>query len=221
LGAPEWALGGWAVHLRLPAVFGAMLFAATEFRMKPPVRAGLAVLALTMIAFNSIRLTQNWLGYDEKYREFQAALEEVPRGARLLTVLDGNAIGERADQPYWHMAEFAIPARGVFTPLLFTTKGQHVVQWNEPYAHYAAQTAQQGSPPDVDELTDLAHGDLGADDTMRTTVPYLDHFQCHFDIAVVVHLGGKRTPVPAMLRLRQNGSFFSFYDILPDESCRR
>ena len=28
--APEWALGGWAVHLRLPAVFGAMLFASTE-----------------------------------------------------------------------------------------------------------------------------------------------------------------------------------------------
>ena len=56
---------------------------------------------------------------------------------------------------------------------------------------------------------------------MRTTVPYLDHFQCHFDFAVVVHLGGKRTPAPAMLRLRQNGSFFSFYDILPDESCRQ
>jgi len=55
---------------------------------------------------------------------------------------------------------------------------------------------------------------------MREEVPYLDHFQCHFDIAVVVHLGGKRTPVPPMLRLRQNGSFFSFYDILPDGSCR-
>jgi len=221
LGAPEWALGGWAVHLRLPAVFGAMLFAAVEFRMKPPVRAGLAVLALAMIAFNSIRLTQNWLGYDEQYREFQAALEEVPRGARLLTVLDGNAIGERADQPYWHMAEFAIPERGVFTPLLFTTKGQHVVQWNEPLARYAAQTAEQGSPPDIDELATLARGDLDADPDLKETVPYLNHFQCHFDIAVVVHLDGKRTPVPTMLRLRQKGSFFSFYDILPDESCRR
>ncbi|HEX4636414.1 MAG TPA: hypothetical protein VH189_09555 [Rhizomicrobium sp.] len=220
VGAPEWALGGWAVHLRLPAVFGAMLFAATEFRMKPPVRAGLAGLALAMIAYNAIRLTQNWLGYDRQYREFQAALEEIPRGSRLLTVLDGNAIGDRADQPYWHMAEFAIPERGVFTPLLFTTKGQHVVQWNEPYARYAAQTAEQGSPPDVDELTYLAQGKLDADPEMRETVPYLNHFQCHFDIAVVVQLGGKRTPVPPMLRLRQDGSFFSFYDIVPDQSCR-
>jgi hypothetical protein len=220
LGAPEWALGGWAVHLRLPAVFGALLFASAELKLPAPARASLAVFALTMIAGNSILLTQNWLGYDRQYREFQAALEEIPRGSRLLTVLDGNAIGDRPDQPYWHMAEFAIPERGVFTPLLFTTKGQHVVQLKRPYARYAAASAQQGSPPDVDELQYLARGRLDADETMREEVPYLNHFQCHFDIAVVVHLGGKRTPVPPMLRLRQNGSFFSFYDILPDGSCR-
>jgi len=201
-------------------VFGALLFASAELKLAPAARASLAVFALTMIAGNSILLTQNWLGYDRQYREFQAALEEIPRGSRLLTVLDGNAIGDRPDQPYWHLAEFAIPERGVFTPLLFTTKGQHVVQLKRPFAHYAAASAQQGSPPDVDELQYLARGKLDADETMREEVPYLDHFQCHFDIAVVVHLGGKRTPVPLMLRLRQNGSFFSFYDILPDGSCR-
>jgi len=202
-------------------VFGAMLFASAELPIKPPARASLAVLALMMIAANAILLTQSWLGYDRQYREFQASLEEVPRGARLLTVLDGNAIGERSDQPYWHMAEFAIPERGVFTPLLFTTKGQHVVQWNQPYARYAAASAEQGSPPDIDELSYLARGDMDADTEMRQAVPYLNHFQCHFDIAVVVHLGGKRTPVPPVLRLRQAGSFFSFYDILPDGTCTR
>ena len=221
LGAPDWALGGWAVHLRLPAVFGAMLFASAELRMRTSARASLAVLALMMVAANAILLTQSWLGYDRQYREFQASLEEVPRGARLLTVLDGNAIGERSDQPYWHMAEFAIPERGVFTPLLFTTRGQHVVQWNRPYARYAAASAQQGSPPDVDELEYLARGQMNADAEMQQGMPYLNHFQCHFDIAVVVHLGGKRTPVPPMLRLRQAGSFFSFYDIVPDRACRR
>jgi hypothetical protein len=221
VGAPEWALGGWAVHLRLPAVFGALLFASAELRMKPPVRASLAVFAFMMIASNAIMLTQSWLGYDKQYREFQAALEEVPRGARLLTVLDGNAIGDRADQPYWHMAEYAIPERGVFTPLLFTTKGQHVVQWNQPYARYAATSAQQGSPPDIDELDFLARGQMDADPQMKESVPYLNHFQCHFDIAVVVHLDGKRSPVPAMLRLRHGGSFFSFYDIIPDPECGR
>ena len=36
--APEWALGGWAVHLRLPAVFGSLLFASAEIRLKPAAR---------------------------------------------------------------------------------------------------------------------------------------------------------------------------------------
>jgi len=36
-----------------------------------------------------------------------------------------------------------------------------------------------------------------------------------------VHLDGKRTPVPAMLRLRHAGSFFSFYDIIPGPECGR
>jgi hypothetical protein len=219
--APEWAFGGWAVHLRLPAVFGAMLFASAELPMKQAARTALVVLVLVVIGGSAITLAQSWLVYDRQFREFQAALEEVPRGSRMLTVLDGDAIGDRPDQPYWHMAEFAVPERGVFTPLLFTTRGQHVVQLNPPYDKYAAASAQQGSPPDVDELGFLAAGQMDADEDIQEDMPYLNHFQCHFDIAVVVHLDGKRTPVPSMLRLRHAGTFFSFYDILPDRSCRR
>ena len=56
----------------------------------------------------------------------------------------------------------------------------------------------------------------------RFSLGYFDEgYLSHFDIAVVVHLGGKRTPVPAMLRLRHAGSFFSFYDVRPDQACRR
>ena len=219
--APEWAFGGWAVHLRLPAVFCAMLFASVELDVPQWGRTGLLVFALLLVGWCASALAQTWLGYDKQFREFQASLEEIPLGSRLLTVLDGNAIGARSDQPYWHMVEFAVPERGVFTPLLFTTRGQHVVQLNQPYAQYAAASAQQGSPPDVDELEFLARGQMDADQDIAQDMPYLNHFQCHFDIAVVVHLDGKRTPVPAMLRLRHAGSFFSFYDILPDRSCKR
>ncbi|MDB5733715.1 MAG: putative rane protein of unknown function [Alphaproteobacteria bacterium] len=219
--APEWALGGWAVHLRLPAVFASLLFAAAEIRMKPLLRSSLAVAALAMIAISALTLTQSWRGYDRQFREFTATLADMPRGVRLLTVLDGDALGEQADQPYWHMAEFAVPMRGAFTPLLFTTKGQHVVQLNPPYDSFAAASAQQGSPPDIDELNFLARGDMAADPDMAEIFPYLDHFQCHFDIAVVVHLGGRRSAVPPMLALRHAGSFFSLYDIRPDRSCAK
>jgi hypothetical protein len=218
--APEWAMGGWAVHLRLPAVFASLLFASAEITLAPRLRVGLAVVALAVIASFSVGLASDWIGYDRQFQEFRATLPSLPRGVRLLTVLDGNALGERADQPYWHMAEFAVPERGAFTPLLFTTKGQHVVQLNPPYDKIAAVSAQQGSPPDVDELDFLAKGNMTADEDMANLFPYLLHFQCHFDVAVVVHLDGKRTPVPTMLKLRSKHSFFSLYDIVPDKACR-
>ena len=48
---------------------------------------------------------------------------------------------------------------------------------------------------------------------MRTSediFPYLMHFQCHYDEAVVIHLDGKHSPAPAMLRLRHPAAFFVF-----------
>lgn len=218
--APEWAMGGWAVHLRLPALFAALLFAAAEIRLPPQQRHALAAIMLLAIGAHAAMLAADWLGFDRQFREFRGHLGEIPRGTRLLTVLDGNAFGERADQPYWHMAEFAVPARGAFTPLMFTTKGQHVVQVNPPYDRIAAATAQQGSPPDVDELGFLARGQADQDEDINEIFPYLIGFQCHYDMAVVIYLDGPHTPVPPMLKLRARHSFYALYDIVPGRSCR-
>jgi len=219
--APEWAMGGWAVHLRLPAVFATMLFAATELRLDIRLARALAGGLLALIAWNGGALAADWGVYDRQVAEFRTADRAIPRGARIVTVLDGDAIGLASDQPYWHMAEFAIIDRAAFTPLMFTTAGQHVVQLRESYKSVAAATAQQGSPPDIDELAFLAAGQTGADEDIMNVFPYLLRFQCHFDQAVVIHLGGQRSPVPPMLRLVHAGSFFSLYDIVPDAACAR
>jgi hypothetical protein len=84
---------------------------------------------------------------------------------------------------------------------------------------YAAASAQQGSPPDIDELNDLAAGRIEADEDIRDILPYLQFFQCHFDHAVVIHGDGPLSRVPPMLRLRHTGSFFALYDIVPDRRC--
>ncbi|MGZ6022853.1 MAG: hypothetical protein ACXWLQ_09675, partial [Rhizomicrobium sp.] len=130
-------------------------------------------------------------------------------------------LGWAADQPYWHMAEFAVIDRGAFTPLLFTTRGQHVIRVEPSMARYAATTAQQGSPPDIDELNDLAAGRKDVDEDIRSVLPYLLYFQCHYDQAVVIHGEGPLSRVPPMLRLRHIGSFFALYDIVPDRNCVR
>ena len=135
-------------------------------------------------------------------------------------MLDGDSLGWSADQPYWHMAEFAIIDRGAFTPLMFTTPGQHVVHIRASDQAIAAQTAQQGSPPDIDELDDLAQGRMEIDEDYQNVFPYLEHFQCHFDEVIVIRGKGARSRIPGMLRLRQDGSFYGIYDIVRDKSCR-
>ena len=217
--APEWAMGGWGVDLRLPAVFGALLFAAVDFRLEPRAVTVLAVACGMVIASNAAILANDWRAAGVQYDEFRKAALALPAGTRLLTVLDGDAIGYRSDQPYWHMAELAVINPGVFTPLLFTTNNQHIVRLRPAYQPFAAASAQQGSPPDIDELDDLAAGQIDEDEDIANVFPYLMRFQCHYDMAVVIHLGGPRSAIPPMLKLRHAGSFFSLYHILPDASC--
>ena len=218
---PEWAMGGWGVHMRLPAVLGALAFASVEFRLDRNATRALAASAAIVLAYNALALTRSWVAYDRQFAEFRAAAQALPPDARLMTVLDGDAIGYRSDQPYWHMAEFAIVERGAFTPLLFTTKDQHIVRIDPEWQSIAAGSAEQGSPPDIDELDDLAAGRIDHDEDIANVFPYLMRFQCRYDQAVVIHLDGPRAEVPKMLKLRHAGSFFSIYDIVPDASCAK
>jgi hypothetical protein len=217
--APEWALGGWGVHLRLPAVLGALAFASLEWKASPRAIAIGAAATLILLAAGAGVLAWDWQRYDAQYAEFRAHDSNIARNARVLTVLDGDSLGWAADQPYWHMAEFATIDRGAFTPLMFTTAGQHVVHIKPPDRDIAAKTAQQGSPPDIDELDDLAAGRMDADEDYTKVFPYLRHFQCHFDEAVVITGAGPHSDMPTMLRRRHEGSFYTLYDIVPDKSC--
>jgi hypothetical protein len=218
--APEWALGGWGVHMRLPPVFGALAFAAAEWHLPRRARAAAGLLLLGAAAAAATVVVQQWRPLDNQYTEFEARLADIPPGTRLLTVLDGDSLGWESDQPYWHLGELAIAPRDAFTQLLFTTRGQHILAIRPPMNRYAAAAAQQGSPPDIDELDNLAAGRIDADEDIRDIFPYLRFFQCHYDMALVIHGRGPHARTPTMLRDPKEGSFFSLYKIAPDAHCR-
>jgi hypothetical protein len=216
---PEWAMGGWGVDLRLPAVLGALAFAAADMRFTKRTTAFIASAFLSLLVYQAATLAGNWRYYDQQFAEFRTAIGGLEPGSRLVTVLDGDAMGLAADQPYWHMAEYAIVDRDSFTPLLFATKGQHVIQIRSAFQGMAAMSAQQGSPPDISELDDLSTGNAADDPDIANIFPYLIRFQCHFDDAIVIHLGGRRSAIPDMLSLRRAGSFFSLYRIQRSDDC--
>ena len=218
---PEWALGGWGVDLRMPAILGAVAFSAVELKLSERRQYALAAAAMVTLAFCAAGAGGNWAYYDRQYAEFRAALQSSPKGTKMMTVLDGDAMGLASDQPYWHIAEFAILDRAGFSPLLFTTAGQHVVRVQPAFQPIAAATAQQGSPPDVGELGDLAANQVDGDKDIPEEFPYLMLFQCHFDEVVIIRSGGKASPVPPVLKLRHSGSFFDLYDVVPDDACSK
>jgi hypothetical protein len=217
--APEWALGGWGVDMRLPPVLGVITFASLELRAGERLKIAYGASVVLLAALNAAFLIHSWVGYDRQYQEFRTAIRDMPRGAKIFTILDGDALSDLSDPPYWHMGEFAIVDRGAFTPLMFATKGQHVIEVKPPYDRIAAATAKQGSPPDVTELSDLALGLTENDPDIDENYPYLKFFQCHFDYALIIHGGGERADVPAFLRLVHGGSFFALYKIKRTGLC--
>ncbi|MBL6937607.1 MAG: hypothetical protein ISS15_14905 [Alphaproteobacteria bacterium] len=218
--APEWAFGGWAVHLRLPPVLGALTFASLEWRIAPRWQAAAGAAALAFAAGCAALLAADWRHFDAQYGEFRSHMADIRPHARVLTVLDGDSLGWAPDQPYWHMAELSVIDRDAFTPLMFTTAGQHVIRVRPPLGSIAAATAAQGSPPDIDELDDLAASRMEADADYRNIYPYLRYFQCHFDQAVVIRGSGPRSRIPAMLKPAADHSFYAVYDIAHGPQCR-
>lgn len=220
--APEWAMGGWGVYLRLPGVLGALIFASLDIRLPSKCSAVVAAAAVAIICHSAVVLAGNWRYYDRQYAEFDAAAARfISNGSHVVTVLDGDAMGWASDPPYWHMAELEIPTRQIFTPLMFATPGQHIVRVRPPFDGYAATSAWQGSPPDISELDDLAAGRTGADKDIDLNFPYLKFFPCHFKEAVVIHSGGRRSEAPSMLRLQHRGSFFDLYQIRRTTRCAK
>ncbi|HSZ11112.1 MAG TPA: hypothetical protein VK759_02980, partial [Rhizomicrobium sp.] len=204
--APEWAMGGWGVELRMPAVFCSLVFASATLHVSPK-RAAIAVaVCLAVMAYCAATLAGNWMYYDRRYSEFRTVSATMPHNEKVLTVLDGSAIGMASDQLYWHVGEFGIIDRNAFTQLMFGTAGQHVIRLRKAYRSFAADSAQQGSPPDITELDDLAAGQVDGDTDIRDTFPYLMYYQCHFDQAVVIDLNGTHSPLPTRLKLRHDGS---------------
>lgn len=220
--APEWAMGGWGGHMRLPAVLGVILFSASWPDLSVKRQKIMAALIGVGLVLSAVLLTKDWSDYDRQISAFRADIASLPKGVRMLTVLDSAALDGASDQPFWHLAEYAIVDRDGFAPLMFATKGQHIVGVRSPYDHYAAATAEQGSPPDVTELGYLADGRVDLDPDIDTYYPYLKYFQCHFDVAVIVHGESEDTETatpPKFMTLIKSGSSYNLYAIHPTKEC--
>ena len=204
------------MHIRFPAAFCLLFFAAMDVKLEPRVRAAFAAIAVTLAVINAATLFLSWRTEDRQYAEFRSAMNQVPSGSKLFTVLDEKALGGSDTRVYRHMAEYAIMDRAVFVPLMFTTRGQHVVHTRAEYEPIASLSSAQGHEAPLAALADFARGDFRADESLT----YLNRWPCNYDQVIVIHLGKPQSPVPSLLQLKQAYSFFSLYEVVRPDICK-
>ncbi len=214
--APTMAGGGWGMHIRFPSIACLLLFAAMDVKLEDRLRPAIAAALVALAVTNAATLLSSWRTNDRQYAEFRFALDQVPPGSRLFTVLDKAALKNSDTRVFRHMAEFAIMDRAAFVPLMFTTRGQHVVHTSAEYEPIASLTSDQGHEARLADLEDFARGDFRADEDLT----YLNRWPCNYDQVIVIHMGNPQSPVPALLRLKRAYSFFSLYEIVRPETCK-
>jgi hypothetical protein len=131
---PNFLTGSWAADIRLPVALSFIAVACFTPRLPDRrLRVGLAAAALSLLAARVACVSVAWQDFDANLREFRAAAQAIPRGARLLVVeeapLPGQA-GGIAAMPiapvrhdyasYVHLPAFAVIDRAAFIPYLFT-----------------------------------------------------------------------------------------------------
>ncbi|HTO42352.1 MAG TPA: hypothetical protein VL026_15375 [Rhizomicrobium sp.] len=209
---PETAMGGWGLHLRFPAVFAVLLFAASSVDRPRPI---LSLAMLALLATTAAGLASYSRAYSAQVAEFRQSLRLLPEQSGLLTVIADGAGGRWTPIfLYWHIAEYSIMDRGSFTSLMFATPGQHVVVLKPAIAAIAANTAKEGSPPNSKDLLLLQDGKPAPE-----LWAYLSDYGCHYRHVALMEARGQTAQVPRSFKLRHRGSFFALYDVARPAAC--
>lgn len=210
----------WYADLRLPSVIALLLVAAMRPRnVGPKLLVTVAAAATVLFAGRVYDISAEWRRVDRDFAEFRAALHVIEPGAAILPVQEQNAPlteGEtRFDHAYWHMAVMAVVDRSAFVPTLFTDPAKQPVR---AAPGRAAMDTYFGAPIELALLTDSAHGGNAVAGGVGMQ-PFWKDWPRRYDYVLITHFGAKENPLPDLLALAHEGSFFDIYRIMTPEGA--
>ena len=124
--SPDTVFGGASADIRLPLFIAMLPIAGTRPAASAGARFLIATGAVAGLVFGirMILVEQVWLKAKTIYDGDMAALEMLPRGARLACSFNWNPrVDIRSDVPQFHMPMLAVPLREAFVPTVFAYKG--------------------------------------------------------------------------------------------------
>jgi len=203
---PEAILGIWLVHVRLPILASLLCLATMD--VKIPERGLRYLLVGALILFTVLRLDKvnhSITTCDLKKIEFKEALSSIPRGAKILPVIeDGARTGDCLAGNYWHMPALAVIERSAYYPMMFVTK------WPLNITPALQQFSQKKPRPASPQVL---FGDLPAIGEAKWNKVVAEKWRSEFEYLIWLHPGVSPSKLPDNLQPIQHGSFFTFYKI--------
>jgi hypothetical protein len=218
-----WALlgVGGAIYLALPRVLFAAHMAdqrlpiALVFMLAACIRVDLdsrstraAFLAL-LAGLLALRLGEVQIVWNDLARgpsEARQAVMSIARGARVLVAHgDRASTGLISDLGLLHIASLATIERSGLASTAFTVEGKHILQVREEFRPYV--DSSDGTPPSLPYF--IAAADASGP-------YYFSDWPRHFDYVFILFTNpGDPNPVPARLRLIEQGRHFQLYAVVP------
>ncbi len=216
---PMWLFSLVGVEFRLPYLIICLVVASTSLETKNrPFVPALARMALLLFRGRIWSTTEIWRGYDQEFREFREAPQNIDPSAR--------AIVARFEERPWfvlrrvdsHVVSLEVIKCSVSLPDLFT--GPH-----QPLGATPAYTTID--MPNGDQL-ELKHLEMGIDpvqagqlkDTRlsRGARPYWGNWPRNLDYVVMLDADDQDNPFPDLSRSVHVGLFFAIYAVDRDPS---
>ncbi|HVC56038.1 MAG TPA: hypothetical protein VND95_08785, partial [Stellaceae bacterium] len=141
---PSQMMTGSGVDRRIAVALFVLLVAAAAPRLANRRTARLVGGAVAIVLVARLAAIETvWLAADHAYRADLAAIDELPRGARLAVAYPANAVNVSAI-PELHMPTLAVWRRGAFVPTLFAFPAQQPIAVRAPWDRAAASV-----PPEL------------------------------------------------------------------------
>jgi hypothetical protein len=142
---PSQLLSGSGADHRLPLAIFLLLVGGSAPRFASRATAGWTAAVLLVMGLARLGvIEQVWLASDKIYAGDIAALDTLPKGAKLAVAFPTNAV-DMAKIPEAHLPTLAVARRDAFVPTLFTFKAQQPIEIVSPFDKLAAQV----QPEDV------------------------------------------------------------------------
>jgi len=213
----------WA-EIRLPVALAFVVVASLQPQTSHRWIAWLTtVVVLGLVGVTTLAVTLVWHAMDLRFAEFRAVTQDLPRASRLLVAgrrmpeewgrLDGvpSWFATLDARSFWHMSDLAVLDRDAFIP----TIGLHLA----PVAPATRNIAINGNsfpplpiPTVIEGVSRPATADP-ADDPEGAY--FWADWPHRYDYLLIIDFGDRRNPLPDQLKPFAQGSFFTYYKIVP------